>query len=281
VSILFGTNVYPAKGDAERRQANGVASLTSLKGVCLVNLCLQGEELVVEGFAESLRLTSDARTLTGRAGPRKPSVSEVFNALAARADEFGLPYFAFVNSDILVSQEAVDVVSARGARAHVFSRFDFDEADGRDLGAMPWGTDLFIIEARWWLANARRFRPYILGEPVWDNVYTSKLLCHAGAILYNREPFIRHEAHPAAWRKSPFAQYVRLLAALDAPYFSLWVEYIERLERSRDAGASEVEEMALQREVFRLRQGVSGAAVQAARGVKARLRYRALDLMSR
>jgi hypothetical protein len=281
MSILFGTNVYPAKGDAERRQANGVASLTSLKGVRLVNFCLPGEELVVEGFAESLRLTSDARTLTGRVGPRKPSVSEIFNALAARADELGLPYFAFVNSDILVSQEAVDAVSARGARAHVFSRFDFDGSDGRDLGVVPWGTDLFVVESRWWLDNTRRFRSYLLGEPVWDNVYTSKLLCHAGAILYNRQPFIRHEAHPAAWRKSPFAQYVRLLAALDAAYFSLWVNYIERLEQLRDAGAGEEEEIALQREVFRLRQGVSGVAVQAARGIKARLRYRALDLMGR
>ena len=281
MSILFGTNVYPAEGDAGRRQANGVASLMHLKGVRLVNLCLSGEELPIEGFDESLRLTSDARTLTGHVGPRKPVVTEIFNALAARAAELGLLHFAFVNSDILVSQEAVDAVSACGARALIFSRFDFDGADGRELGSMLWGTDLFVVETRWWLANARRFRPYILGEPVWDNVYTSKLLCHAGAVLYNREPFIRHEAHPAAWRKSPFAQYVRLLAALDAPYFSLWVEYTDRLQRLRDAGAGEAEEMALQREVFRLRLGATGAAVQAARGVKARLRYRALDLMGR
>lgn len=281
MSILFGTNVYPAEGDAGRRQANGVASLTRLKGVRLVNLFLRGEELAADGFDESLRLTSDSRTLTGRAGPRKPVVSEIFNALAARAAELRLPYFAFVNSDILVSQEAVDAACAGRARAHVFSRFDFDAADGRDLGAVPWGTDLFVVEARWWLTNARRFRAYILGEPVWDNVYTSKLLCHAGAVLHNRAPLIRHEAHPAAWRQSPYAQYVRLLAALDAPYFSLWVEYINRLQRLRAAGVVEAEEMALQRDVFRLRPGVSGAAVQAARGVKARLRYRALDLLGR
>jgi hypothetical protein len=281
MNILLGTNIYPALEEAARRQANGVASLLRLRGVRLVNLYLDGEELAVEGFAESLRLVSDSCALTNREGPRKPNVSEIFNALAVRAAELGLRYFAFVNSDILVSQEAMDEAAMARDEALVFSRFDFDGVRREDLGMMLWGTDLFVIEARWWLDNAWRFRPYILGEPVWDNVYTAKLLCHANAVLHNRRALIKHESHPPAWRKSPFAQFVRMLAALDAPYFSLWAEYIERLQRLRTSGAPEAVELALQREVFRLRPELKGKAIQAARSVKARLRYRALHIMGR
>src|SRR5437773_669960 len=79
------------------------------------------------------------------------------------------------------------------------------------------------------MRNRRRFRRYVNSEAYWDPIYATIALCHARAVLLNREGLIRHEAHPRAWRESPFADYNRYLASLDTLYFSIWDKYKRRL----------------------------------------------------
>ena len=128
---------------------------------------------------------------------------------------------------------------------------------------------------RWWAANRTRFRPYIAGEGGWDNVYTAVLLCHGDAVLENRRPLVRHEIHPPGPMPSPqFGEYVRMLCALDARYFSLWCRYWDGLLRLRTAKAGADEEAAWAREVFVWKPTPGERLFQAGRNVKARLRYR-------
>ncbi len=88
-----------------------------------------------------------------------------------------------------------------------------------------------MVSVQWWQRNRSRFRPYILGEACWDNVYTAVMMCHSDGVLLNRDPLILHERHAAAWRDTtPEARYNGLLAALDARYFDLWSQYWHRLE---------------------------------------------------
>jgi hypothetical protein len=89
----------------------------------------------------------------------------------------------------------------------------------------------------------------VLGESVWDNVYTAIALAHGG-VLFNRERLLLHERHDAAWQVSPFAAYVHLLAARDSSYFSQWCVYVDAAERLRARGGSVQEELALQRATF-------------------------------
>ena len=75
-------------------------------------------------------LRRDSTTVTERAGRGKPIVSDVLDALAAIAER-GCRYFAYANSDIIVSPAAVARVVAGDHQAYAFSCMDYDSA-GRD-----------------------------------------------------------------------------------------------------------------------------------------------------
>ena len=273
MSILLGINVYDASGDAARRQTQCVNSLLALRGVELANLQFYDEKHEQHGLPTCSVLRQDSRTVTGRKGNRKPITSEMFDALAERATAQSCRWFGFTNSDIIVSQEAVDLATSSNRQSYVFSRMDIDGADGRDLRLIIWGADLFVFETKWWALNRWRFRPYVAGESCWDNVYAALTLCHSDGWLLNRKPLIRHEAHETVWGGGPFGTHNGFLAALDRPYFSLWCEYVAALEALRKHGAEEREETELRERVFVWRPSLRGRLLQAARAAKARLAY--------
>src|ERR1044072_3094503 len=108
MTILLGINIYAAKGNAARRQENCLESLRALEGVSLVNLQFTNERIEAAGFDSVCELKSDSQKVTGRKGARKPIVPEIFTVLAERARSQGLRYFGFTNSDIIISQAAID-----------------------------------------------------------------------------------------------------------------------------------------------------------------------------
>lgn len=224
------------------------------------------------GFDTLALLRQDSIAVTGRTGVRKPVVSELFTRLAEAAVERGARYFGFTNSDILFTPAAIERVKQGDRTAYVFARTDFEERTERDSAPLIYGTDTFIVEAAWWRLHGRRFRPYVVGEGCWDNVYTAQLLCWAGGVLLNREPLMRHEAHAGVWRNSPFAEHNGYLAALDRIYFTRWVIYADRLERLRQACgglADESTELRLQDDVFhRWKPAPADHALQALRVAK-------------
>lgn len=274
MSILLGVNAFPARGDAGRRQARALAAWRALSGVQLANLQWADDVYEVDGFDTVPVLTSDSRAATGLGGRRLPLVSECFDRLAELAHERGLRWFAYANSDVAYTQGAIDRIVEGGRQGYAFCRMDFDPETGEEVGMVTAGVDAFAVGVEWWRANRHRFRAYLGGEPIWDNVYAAILLAHADAVLVHREPLVRHERHPAGdWRGSPYATYLQYLAALDRPYFTLWAAWHHRLLELRARGASEDEEARLQREVFGRRPSVLDRAVQAARVAKARARW--------
>ena len=273
MSILLGINVYDASGDAARRQTQCVNSLLALRGVELVNLQFHDEKHERHGLPTCPVLRQDSRTVTGFQGVRKPIISEMLDALAERATAHSCRWFGFTNSDIMVSQEAIDFVTGSNRQSYVFSRMDIDAADGRDLRLMIWGADLFVFETKWWALNRWRFRPYVAGESCWDNVYAALALCHSDGWLLNRKPLIRHEAHETAWGGGPFAAHNGFMAALDRPYFSLWCRYVAALEALRTSAVDERQELDLRAKTFLWQPSAWGRLLQTARATKARLCY--------
>lgn len=233
----------------------------------------------LDGFETLPVLHHDSNTITLRSGVRKPLVNEMFTRLAEAATARGSRYFGFTNSDIIVTAGAVARVAVGDRPAYVFARTDFDPATNRDLGPLIYGADVFVIEARWWLAHRARFRAYVVGESLWDNAYAAQLLCWADGLLLNREPLVRHEAHEIVWRDSPFSEHNGVLAALDRPYFSRWVLYVKRLEALRAEASARADhapedaERQLQEEIFHgWRPGVADRLLQQLRVAKLRLR---------
>ena len=277
MTILLGVNAFPARGEGGRRQAEALATWRTLDGARLANLQWDDDVYELEGFETHPVLRSDSRTVTGRPGRRLPVLNEAFDRLASLAERQGNRWFGYANSDISITQAAVDRILSADREGYAFGRMDFDRDTRADLEMMTAGIDLFAFQVDWWRANRKRFRAYIGGETIWDNVYVAILLAHADAVLLNRDPLIRHEHHPPSdWNNSPFAGYLNYLAALDRPYFSLWADYFHRLTemRKRAGGpADEAEELEMQREVFHRRASPLGKAVQAARVLKATARW--------
>lgn len=254
-SVLFGANLYPAQGEAARRQSTAMSVLAELSPLPPINLQFadRGDFCEFPGFETHAVLRQDSVTITGHQGHRKSIVSEMFTNLAQIAADRNVRYFGFTNTDIIFTAAAIERIQRGDHQAYVFGRVDFEPSQEENVRPMIYGTDVFVVEAQWWLANQRRFRPYIVGEGCWDNVYTAQLLCWAGGELLNREPMIRHESHAAVWRKSPFGEHNGYLAAVDRMYFSRWAEYVAQLEALRGPTRQPAEQQAelrLQRAAF-------------------------------
>ena len=272
--ILIGTHTFAARGDGIRRQAACVASLRALDRARTVNVQFAQNPHHADGIETLAALRNTSNSLTGRAGPSKPDVSEIFAVLACEAAARGIPLFCFTNGDIIVSQQAVDWMVSTPKDTFVLSRDNFDGPSGESRGMELAGTDVFAMTVRWWEGNAHRFRRYLLGEGGFDNVYTAIMMCHADGAIENRRPLVRHEAHQPGPMPSPhFGEYIRLLCALDAQYFTRWCRYWDGLVRMRRDGATPDQETAWAREAFTWNPSAREALVQRARNLKAHARY--------
>jgi hypothetical protein len=258
-----------------RRQQEAIAALAALRGAECVNVQFAQQPHDVPELRTLPLLRHSSNSVSGRRGPSKAIVSEIFDVLAAEASANSFAYICFTNSDIIFTQQAVDWMLEGRREAYVLSREDFDAETRAPLQMVIAGVDVLAVSTVWWLANRHRFRRYIVGEACWDNVYTSIVMCHADARIENRNPLVRHERHPMGPMPSPyFGEYVRMLTAFDAGYFSLWYRYWDGLGRLRATdGATAEQEAALARDVFVWKPGPRARVVQWGRDVKAIVRY--------
>ena len=275
MNVLVGTQFYATRrADVVRRQAQCAASLVNLRGADVVNLQWPAERFDWPAIETVVALEQDSRGVAGSPGPPRPILSELFAALGSLAERRGLRYFLFVNSDIIVTQAAVDAVTRLGKQTYAISRMDVDADTGRDAGIVTAGIDAFGFDVDWWRAERARFRPYVLGEWFYDCVFAAIMMTFGDGVILNRAGEIRHEQHPrgpsASSRSALFNGY---LAALDSREFTLWAQYHAGLETLRARGATEAEEHAFAKKTFVWRPSPFAAAWHAGRCVRARWSY--------
>jgi hypothetical protein len=257
--ILLGTSVSGRAG-AAAREAPAQASLAALSAAGIascVNLAFHDDAPPASPLQTLPMLRLDARVVSGVEGARKPVVTEMLDILAAEADRRGIQRIGIVNGDIVVTAAAIDaaVATPRGALAMART----DTGGGLPESLLRHGIDMFTFDAGFWQRHRRRFRAYLLGEPVWDNVYAAIVACHGGEIV-NREGLLLHARHPPAFGASPYARYIQLLAARDSAYFSLWCTYVARAEALAAERALSGADAELQRQIFRAPGFAAGAA---------------------
>jgi len=277
--MLIGLNAHPADGEAMRRQEQAGRQLTKLRDVQAVNLQFRtGPQTRLAEIESLAELVQDSTVIAGPGRRSKPITRELFEVLARLASARGHRYFAYINSDIVVRPEAIDVVEKERRETYAICRHDVDSIeDMRDAAPLLAGIDMFVFSVDWWNRHRRRFRPYIVGDACWDDVYTAVMMCHSDGVILNRDPLILHERHPTAWNDATSsASYNGLLAALDARYFDLWCTYFYRLEKARAAGVSQDVEQRLREEVFVWRPSAAEAIKQSLRSLRARWRFHRL-----
>ena len=282
-SIILGVNIYDARGATGERQARALASLVKLRDVQVVNLQFHDEVPLPTppGCETHCVLREDSVRITGRRGARKPIVSEMLGVLGRIANARGARYIAIANSDIVVTQEAIDWMLRERMETYAISRQDVDIATREPLGIQTRGVDFFTIASDWWRGNSHRFRPYILGNHGWDAAYASKMMCHSRGVVVNDRPLVLHDLHEMTWGDSPFGLYNQTLLTLDSPYFSLWVHYTDALDALRAGPHSVEDELALQSRMFRFRPTLGARAYHIGRTIRARARYLMLNRASR
>jgi len=272
MSILIGTHFYKAHGDSERRQVQAMDALRDLRDVDVVDLQWEPTPQWRPWIRTVEDLHLDSRTVSGCPGRRKPIAADMMRALAGQAQRGGHRYFMLINADIVVTEAAVSLVAQTGNDVYAFSRVDVEPQTGRELEPTLSGLDAFAFDVKWWRANQSRFRPYIMGEGCWDNVYAAIAMCHGDGLIASSGE-IRHERHPTEWGQSPFADYNGYLAAVDNRYFTLWCKYYAELIELRARGASPHQERALAKQVFTWQPSATAALKQVGRSVRARLVY--------
>jgi hypothetical protein len=263
-SILLGTRIS-GRPAAAQREAAAQASLTALvrAGAAACVTLAFADESLPDGSFETLHvLERDAPSAAGVDGPRKPIVDEMIDALTVEAARRGIPRIGIVNGDIVVLPGAVERDLASGVPAAAFARTD--TGDGQPEASLLYGLDMFTFDVAFWKRERHRFRAYIFGDAIWDNVYGALVASHGG-VLFTGERLILHERHPAAWHGSPFAAYLQRLAARDSSYFSAWCAFVEGAKALRATGGTMEDERALQRQVFHP-PGVAVEALDVMRG---------------
>jgi hypothetical protein len=272
MSVLIGTQFYKTHGESERRQARAMDALGSLHDVEVIDLQWDPTPPKRPWIRTVPDLQLDSRMVSGCDGPRKPVTTDAMRVLIEQADRGGHRYLMLTNADIVITPAATALIEQNGKEVYAFSRLDVEKDTGRELEPTLAGLDAFAFDVRWFRANRRRFRPYIMGEACWDTVYAAIAMCHGDGLIASRGE-IRHEPHPTEWGQSGFADYNGYLAAVDNRYFTLWCSYYAQLMASRARGASLEEERALCQRVFQWRPSAAAAVKQVGRNIKARLTY--------
>jgi hypothetical protein len=279
--MLVGLHAYSAA--SMRRQQAAVEALSTLGGVEGLNVqFLKAPWTSLPGIETLPALAVDSIAVAGPGRRPKPLTRELFDVLARIAEVRGHRYFAYINSDIVVLPAAVEAIDRDRLDTYAISRHDVDDIrhHGSDGTPLTSGVDMFVMDLAWWERHRRRFRPYVIGDACWDNVYTALMMCHSNGVILNRDRLVLHERHQAVWNDTTAtARYNGFLAALDARYFSLWCEYWNQLERGRADGASAADEEALRERVFLWRRSPAAALRQSVRSVRARLRFRSQRLV--
>lgn len=268
--MVLGVNYHGGNSETLERQRLARESLLRLDGCTLLNLQLEndGTKSSFEGFKNDCVLRWDSVRITGRDGLRKPILNEALETLFRHASNSGARYFGFANADIQITQSAIDFVNQHNRQTYVFCRAELENPAAQFSRMMIYGADFFVFRTDWWSQHGWRVRPYIVGEPIWDNVVAAILMCHSDGFLCNREPLVLHLSHPPAWNKSPFAEFNGVIGALDAPYFSMWAHYVAGLEELRKNDASQEAEYALRNNVFRPALSIAAQCKQVARVLK-------------
>lgn len=248
--IFLGASAYRGAEEHQARQHAALATWKAWERCQPVQLNFVDEKypLEIEGFCSRSVLRQDSGQICRRAGPRKPVIREILDALAEESEKTGAPWIGYANADIQFRPKVWTLLEECSEEVILISRTECEA--GKPMEILTYGVDVLFFRVAWWKTHRHLFRDYLIGEGCWDVVYTSLALRHGRGRLWNREPLVWHERHAPIWHESPFAFYNWYLAALDSPAFSRWCDYHEALLEGRKRETSEAEELALQQYFF-------------------------------
>lgn len=228
--------------DANRRQAICLDRMDRIRDedgrLVLLNVNLPEDLVSRPGWRQSA-LPRSTRDLPGVESHPLPLMSDVLAEAARVAALEGAPIFAFINSDILLTNECLftlrrllesewDTLGFVRTSLPSLDRDTPEHWEGQDIS----GTDLFAFRTDWWAPHAEHFSAYAMGGYWWDGVYAGVMMAHSRFYYVSQQRGVifhaRHEGRSAL--ESPQARYNRAIQdGRDRLYLILQERYCERL----------------------------------------------------
>lgn len=228
MKISIGINIF----GSNKRQTLAIECLKILKekntNVELYNISYSNELISTEGFVDCPMLTKTSFEYTKNENKTKPIANEFFDILS----KTDCDYFLFINSDILLSQKAINLISNGRFDSYIFSRHEIEEIDSIKTPLVPYkievaGFDAWAVKKNWWIENGNKIPTCIYSEVAWDNIMSMGLYQNSNATLCNKEFYIAHISHPIKWsRETPEGSF-NMKTWLSMPIAPKWDYYMQ------------------------------------------------------
>jgi hypothetical protein len=199
--IAIGINIF----GKNRRQDLCIDVLTKFSkkynNIKLYNITFNDETNYNENFIHLPLLKTKAKDIIKDSKSEKPITKEFFEALSKQDCD----YFLFINSDILISEKLIKLLSTTDLETASFSRADCYEITGLDK-IIPYrieiaGFDAWFMKKDWYEKNSNLFRDYVYAEHLWDVDYAVHMFNFSKSKIFNKEIYIYHEKHPLNWNE--------------------------------------------------------------------------------
>jgi hypothetical protein len=198
------------------------------KNIEIYNIGFEEEFVNVSEFKSLPILKESSIDLTGNPKKKKPIANEFFDILSNE----DLDYFLFLNSDILLSQKAINLIKKEEYESYIFSRFEINEINDINEDIKPYkievsGFDAWAVKKEWWQKNGKLISKCIYSEVAWDNIMSLSLYQNSNCKFCNKEFYIGHISHPIKWSRESLEGKYNMKTWLFMPISPKWDYYMQ------------------------------------------------------
>ena len=157
------------------------------------------------------KLSRSSLDLVDDGTKKLPVVRDIFELGASQCDPDD--YFIFTNNDVIINKNLIEHIRDAKPGTMACSRLNIKNIDNfqqfldRDITPTNYeivGYDVFIFRCKWWHQHSSIFRDYLLGQPVWDNVFVAftKLFGGNHPLGNGLPPYCFHIEHAPTWQSN-------------------------------------------------------------------------------
>jgi len=251
-SVALGVNIFETP-QWTRCKENLLPFKSKMSFYCLQH---QEDKVNSNGFERLNCIQKRAKNFIQLSNSTKPLVYELLDGLAS----VGKDYFVFMNSDIILSETAVEwMLNQNQYETACFSRVNIDPENQRNFEVWaPYGFDVFFIRTSWWKSNREKFLslPNTYAEPCWDLAYAATLHLNSSCYYHNKIPIIYHIGHEGRWNVETLEGSYSQNIFVGLSVFKVWYDYFGKTVLSRKYVNGEIssdrinEELAIEKKVF-------------------------------
>lgn len=192
----------------------------------LYNITFKDETNTDDAFIHLPLLERKACDIIEGSTSQKPIAKDFFDILSNQ----NCDYFLFLNSDVLLTKKAINLIKEGEFINYCFSRADTYRIENLS-NVVPFrieiaGFDGWAIRKDWWHENRDKFDDYIYAEPLWDVAFAVTMYNYGLTKLCNKEVYLAHEKHDLNWNETSNEAKHNNDIWMKSPYHDKWHKFV-------------------------------------------------------